>query len=306
MSNVIRRFIGLVLVLLGVTGLVFIVLRVVPGDPVAVLLNEHVSTEAISRIKQSLDLDKPAYIQFLNYIKNALRGDLGQSYYMKQSVSSLIITAFPYTLKLTVLSAAFAWIFGIAAGIVCAMYPDKVPDHLFCGVCLFGISVPVFVIALILQYVLYFKLSLLPLMYDGSATSLIMPAVALGAGSAGSIARLTRSGLIQQRDERYLDTARAKGLTTKAALFKHGLKNAMLPVITMMAIQLSGMLSGAVITETVFGIAGIGKLAVTAVNTRDMPLLMGTVLFTAFVISLGNIIADILNTCLDPRLRIKT
>ncbi len=306
MSNVIRRFIGLVLVLLGVTGLVFIVLRVVPGDPVAVLLNEHVSAEAISRIKQSLDLDKPAYIQFLNYIKNALRGDLGQSYYMKQSVSSLIITAFPYTLKLTVLSAAFAWIFGIAAGIVCAMYPDKVPDHLFCGVSLFGISIPVFVIALILQYVLYFKLSLLPLMYDGSATSLIMPAVALGAGSAGSIARLTRSGLIQQRDERYLDTARAKGLTTKAALFKHGLKNAMLPVITMMAIQLSGMLSGAVITETVFGIAGIGKLAVTAVNTRDMPLLMGTVLFTAFVISLGNIIADILNTCLDPRLRIKT
>lgn len=306
MSNVIRRFIGLVLVLLGVTGLVFIVLRVVPGDPVAVLLNEHVSAEAISRIKQSLDLDKPAYIQFLNYIKNALRGDLGQSYYMKQSVSSLIITAFPYTLKLTVLSAAFAWIFGIAAGIVCAMYPDKVPDHLFCGVSLLGISVPVFVIALILQYVLYFKLSLLPLMYDGSATSLIMPAVALGAGSAGSIARLTRSGLIQQRDERYLDTARAKGLTTKAALFKHGLKNAMLPVITMMAIQLSGMLSGAVITETVFGIAGIGKLAVTAVNTRDMPLLMGTVLFTAFVISLGNIIADILNTCLDPRLRIKT
>ena len=141
-------------------------------------------------------------------------------------------------------------------------------------------------------------------MYDGSFISLILPAVALGWNSAGSVARLTRSGLMEQLDSPYLDTARAKGLTTKRAILIHGLKNAMLPVITMMALQLSGMLSGAVITESIFGIAGLGKLALTAVQTRDMPLLQGTVLFSALVISVGNIIADIINTLLDPRLRI--
>ena len=141
-------------------------------------------------------------------------------------------------------------------------------------------------------------------MYDGSFISLILPATALGWNSAGSVARLTRSGLMEQLNAPYLDTAMAKGLTAKRAILTHGLKNAMLPVITMMALQFSGMLSGAVITESIFGISGLGKLALTAVQTRDMPLLQGTVLFSALVISVGNILADIINTFLDPRLRV--
>lgn len=305
MSTVLKRLIEVALVLLGVMLLVFIVLRIIPGDPVSVLLNEHVSEESVRRLTESMGLDKPPALQFLSYLKNALRGDLGQSYYMKQPVLSLVLTAFPYTLKLTILAALFAWIFGILAGIVSAMYPGRFPDHLFRGLSLLGISVPVFMVALFLQYLLYYRLSLLPLMYDGSFASMILPAIALGWNSAGSVARLTRSGMMEQRNAPYLDTARAKGLTTKQALLTHGLKNAMLPVITIMALQLSGMLSGAVITESIFGIAGLGKLALTAVQTRDMPLLQGTVLFAAFVISIGNIIADLVNTMLDPRLRVK-
>ena len=304
MAALLRRCLGVILVLLGVMLLIFIVLRIIPGDPAKVLLNEHVSEEAIKRLTESMNLDKPLSVQFFIYLKNALCGDLGQSYFMKQPVLSLILEAFPYTLKLTVLSAAFAWIFGIGIGIISALYHDRLADHLFRGISLLGVSVPVFMVALFLQYLMYYKLSLLPLLYDGSFISMILPAVALGWNSAGSVARLTRSGLMEQLNAPYLDTARAKGLTTKRAVLTHGLKNAMLPVITLMALQLSGMLSGAVITESVFSISGLGKLALTAVQTRDMPLLQGTVLFTALIISVGNIIADIINSLMDPRIRI--
>ncbi len=304
MLSFLRRCLGVVLVLLGVMILVFVVLRIIPGDPVAVLLNEHANEATIARLTASMDLDKPLPQQFLRYLSGAIRGDLGQSYYMRQSVLSLVLTAFPYTLKLTILAAAFAWLFGISIGVVSAIHHDRFPDYLFRGVSLLGVSVPIFMVALFLQYIFYFKLSLLPLVYDGSFVSMILPAIALGWNSAGSVARLTRSSLMEQLDQPYLDTARAKGLTAKQAILTHGLKNAMVPVITMMALQLSGMLSGAVITETVFGIAGLGKLALSAVQTRDMPLLQGTVLFSALVISIGNILADLVNVCLDPRRRV--
>ena len=304
MSGFIRRLVGVVLVLLGVMALIFIVLRIVPGNPAVVLLNDHVNKETIERLTASMNLDKPVPEQFLLYLAGVLRGDLGQSYYMRQSVLELVLNAFPYTLKLTCFAAAFAWLFGISIGVVSAMHHDRLPDYLFRGISLLGVSVPVFMVALFLQYVFYFRLSMLPLMYDGSAISMILPAVALGWNSAGSVARLTRSSLMEEFNQPYLDTARAKGLTTRQAILSHGLKNAMVPVITMLALQLSGMLSGAVITESVFGIAGLGKLALTAVQTRDMPLLQGTVLFSALVISVGNIIADLINVCLDPRLRV--
>ena len=304
MSGFIRRCVGVILVLLGVMALIFVVLRIIPGNPAAVLLNEHVNKETIERLTASMNLDKPVPEQFLLYLQGALRGDLGQSYYMKQPVLSLVLQAFPYTVKLTVFAAAFAWLFGIGVGVISAVHHDRLPDYLFRGVSLLGVSVPVFMVALFLQYLFYFKFSLLPLVYDGTLVSMMLPAIALGWNSAGRVARLTRSSLMEQFNESYLDTARAKGLTSRQAIFRHGLKNAMVPVITMLALQLSGMLSGAVITESVFGIAGLGKLALSAVETRDMPLLQGTVLFSALIISLGNIISDIVNVCMDPRLRV--
>ncbi len=304
MSGFIRRCVGVILVLLGVMALIFVILRIVPGNPAAVLLNDHVNKETIERLTASMNLDKSIPEQFFLYLSGALRGDLGQSYYMKKPVLTLVLEAFPYTVKLTVLAAAFAWIFGIGVGVISAIHHDRLPDFLFRGVSLLGVSVPVFMVALFLQYLFYFKFSLLPLVYDGSVKSMILPAIALGWNSAGSVARLTRSSLMEQFNELYLDTARAKGLTARQAILTHGLKNAMVPVITMLALQLSGMLSGAVITESVFSIAGLGKLALTAVQTRDMPLLQGTVLFSALIISIGNIISDLINSILDPRLRV--
>ncbi len=302
MKELFKRLIGVAFVLFGVIVLVFVMLRIIPGDPATVLLNEHVSQTNIDRLTQTMGLDKSLPEQFFGYITKVVRGDLGNSYFMGRSVSSLIAEEFPYTLRLTLLAILFSWTLGIISGVISAIYNEKILDYLFRGTALFGISIPVFMVALFGQYLFYYRFSVFPLTYDGTTFSLILPAIVLGWNSAGSIARLMRSELIGQLDAPYIDTARAKGLTYNKAVITHALKNAMLPVITMMAMQLSSMLSGAVITESVFSIPGLGRLALTALQTRDMPLLAGTVLFTAFVIAVFNILADMINTLLDPRL----
>ena len=303
MRQLLGRMLGVVLVLTGVVVIVFVMLRIIPGDPATVLLNEHVSQANIERLTQSMGLDKSLPEQFLDYLAGILRGDLGRSYYLQQPVSSLLMDAFPYTLRLTLLSVLFAWTLGTVTGVVSAMYNESLIDYLFRGMALFGISIPVFMVALSLQYLFYYRLSLFPLTYDGSLISLILPAAALGWNSAGSVARLVRSELMEQLQAPYMDTARAKGLLYRKAVIFHALRNAALPVITMMALQLSGMLSGAVITESIFSIPGLGRLALSAIESRDMPLLQGTVLFTALIIAVGNILADAVNMLLDPRLR---
>ena len=303
MRQLLGRLLGVVLVLTGVVVIVFVMLRVIPGDPATVLLNEHVSQANIERLTQSMGLDKSLPEQFIDYLAGILRGDLGRSYYLQQPVSSLLMDAFPYTLRLTLLSVLFAWTLGTVIGVVSAMYNERLVDYLFRGLALFGISIPVFMVALSLQYLFYYRLSLFPLTYDGSLLSLILPAAALGWNSAGSVARLVRSELMEQLQAPYMDTARAKGLLYRKAVIFHALRNAALPVITMMALQLSGMLSGAVITESIFSIPGLGRLALSAIESRDMPLLQGTVLFTALIIAVGNILADAVNMLLDPRLR---
>ncbi|WP_242840954.1 ABC transporter permease [Butyrivibrio sp. AE3004] len=305
MKELPKRLLGIIFVLILVIVLIFVMLRIIPGDPASVLLNEHVSQATIDRMTASMGLDKSLPEQFFSYLGGVLRGDFGQSYYMQRPVLSLILHAFPYTVRLTLLSIAIAWTLGIVSGIISAMYNEHFADYLFRGTALLGISVPVFMVALFLQYLFYYRLSLLPLVYDGSIASMFLPAIALGWNSAGSVARLMRSSLMDELDANYMDTAMAKGLIYKKAVIFHAFKNAVLPVITMMALQLAEMLSGAVITESVFSIPGLGKLALTALQTRDMPLLQGTVLFTAFLIAVGGIIADFINTLLNPRLRLE-
>ena len=305
MKGLAKRLFGVIIVMLGVTVLIFVMLRIIPGDPASVLLNEHVSQENIDRLTESMGLDKSLPQQFIVYLGGVLKGDFGNSYYMQQPVLSLILEAFPYTLRLTLLAIVFAWTMGIVSGVVSAIYNEQLLDYLFRGASLLGISVPVFMVALFLQYIFYYRLSLLPLVYDGSFSSLILPAIALGWNSAGSIARLMRSSLMEQMDAPYVESAMAKGLTRKKAVIHHAFKNAILPVVTMMTLELAEMLSGAVITESVFSIPGLGKLALTSLQSRDMPLLQGTVLFTAFLIAIGSILADLINTLLNPRLRLK-
>ena len=294
LRKIIERLLLSIPILFGVILLIFIMLRIVPGDPITTMLGEHVDLRTIEKIKVEMGLDKPLYIQFFKYIVNILRGDFGTSYRLNRNVSKIIIEAFPNTLKLALSSALFAWILGISTGIVSAIYKNKFIDRLFMTGALMGVSMPIFMLALGLQYLLAFKFPIFPVSGYDSILSMILPAIALGWNSAGSIARMTRSNLVEVLREDYIRTARAKGLNEADVIISHALKNALLPIVTMMALQLSSMLSGAVITESIFGIAGVGRLAVNAIETRDMPLLQGTVIFTTVLIILGNLLADVL------------
>lgn len=292
-------------VLLGVALLIFILLRIVPGNAIVTMMGEHADAETIERMTGELGLDKPIYVQFWKYISGAFRGDFGTSYSVGRSVSSLMSAAFPHTLILALAASVFAWALGILCGVVAAVKKNGILDHLFMGVSLLGVSLPVFMAAMVLQYLLAYKLHWFPISGVESWKGYILPAIALGWNSAGSIARLTRSTLLEVLQEDYIDTARAKGLRQFGVITRHALKNSMLPVITMMAVQLSSLLSGAVICETVFSVNGLGRLAVQAISGRDIPLLQGTVLFSTALVILGNLIADCLYTVLDPRIRKK-
>lgn len=254
-------------------------------------------------MSREMGLDQPLYIQFFKYVGNALHGDFGTSYRLNRNVTSIILESFPNTVKLSVCAAVVAWIIGITSGIVAAVKQNRLLDRLFMGGALIGVSMPVFMTALFLQYTLAFKLKLFPVSGYDSLACMVLPAIVLGWNSAGSIARMTRSNLLEVMQDDYIRTARAKGLREWGVIVGHALKNAMLPVVTMMALQISSMLSGAVITESIFGVPGIGRLAVNAIETRDMPLLQGTVVFTTILVIAGNLVADLLYSVLDPRIR---
>lgn len=301
-KNILARILQAILVMLGVALLIFIMLRIVPGDAIVTMMGEHAKLETIERMTRELGLDQPVYVQFWRYITGALRGDFGTSYALNRSVSELIGLAFPNTLRLAVAAAIVAWITGIICGIIAAVKKNGILDHLFMGFSLLGVSVPVFMVAMVLQYFLAYRLRLLPISGVDGWQGYILPAIALGWNSAGSIARLTRSTLLEVLQEDYIDTARAKGHRQLGVITVHALRNALLPVITMMAVQLSSLLSGAVICETVFSVNGIGRLVVQAIEGRDIPLLQGTILFSTLLVILGNLIADCLYAALDPRI----
>ena len=303
LNRVLKRIVISVPVLICVVLAIFIMLRIVPGDPVTTMMGEHVNPAVIEKISREMGLDQPVIVQFFKYVFNALRGDFGTSYRLNRNVTQIILDAFPNTVRLSLMAAAVAWLIGIVAGVVAAVRQNKLLDRMFMGCALMGVSMPVFMTALILQYVFAFKLKWFPVSGYDSWKAMVLPAIALGWNSAGSIARMTRSNLVEIMQNDFIRTARAKGLMEKGVILKHALKNAMLPVVTMMALQFSSMLSGAVLTESVFGVPGIGRLAVNGIETRDMPLLQGTVVFTTILIIAGNLIADLLYNVLDPRIR---
>lgn len=300
--NILNRVIQAAIVMLGVALLIFIMLRIVPGNAIVTMMGEHAKLETIERMTRELGLDQPIYVQFWRYISDAVRGDFGTSYSLNRSVTELIGVAFPNTVHLALAAALIAWVTGIACGIIAAVKKNGILDRLFMGMSLLGVSVPVFMVAMVLQYFLAYRLNWLPISGVDSWTGYILPAIALGWNSAGSIARLTRSTLLEVMQEDYIDTARAKGHRQIGVIIVHALRNALLPVITMMAVQLSSLLSGAVICETVFSVNGIGRLLVQAIEGRDIPLLQGTILISTLLVILGNLVADCLYAALDPRI----
>jgi peptide/nickel transport system permease protein len=300
---VVRRLLASIPVLIGITAILFVMLNVVPGDPIALMMKEHASPDIIARVRAQMHLDDPMILRYFQFLWSALHGDLGISVKLNRPVTNLIAGAFPNTLILAASAAVVSWVIGIPVGILSAVRRDTMVDHLFMGISLLGVSMPIFWSALLFQYVFAMQLKWLPVAGFYSWKHLIMPAVVLGWSSAGVIARLTRSSLLEVMRNDYIRTARAKGLRESGVIVRHALKNALIPVVTIMAIQVASLLSGAVITEAIFGIPGVGRISVDAIQSRDMPLLQGSVLFATALVILGNLVADLLYAVLDPRIR---
>lgn len=297
------RLLSTVPILIGVSALIFFLMNVVPGDPVAVMQKDFIDPDALARVRVEMHLDDPLPIRYARFLWDAAHGNLGYSYKLKRPVTGIIATAFPNTLLLAACAALLAWIVGIPAGLVSAVKPNSLADNALMGFSLTGISMPTFWAALVLQYTFGVVLGVLPVAGFDTWKHLVLPSAVLGWSASGSIARLTRSSVLEIMRHDYIRTARAKGLTERGVIRIHALKNSLLPVITIMAIQVSTLLSGAIVTESVFGIPGIGQLAITAINNRDMPLLQGTALFGTMIVIFGNIAADVLYAMLDPRIK---
>lgn len=300
---IIKRLLISLPVIFGIALITFVMLNVVPGDPIALMMKEHINPDVVARVRAQMHLDDPAYIRFFRFLWDALHGDFGISYKLNRSVSKLLFNAFPNTLILSAAAALVSWIIGIPAGVLSAVKQHSFADNFFMGFSLLGVSLPVFWAGLLFQYVFSLKLGILPVSGFSSPKHIILPALVLGWSSAGTIARLTRSSLLEVMRNDYIRTARAKGRTELKVIIKHALKNSMLPVVTVMALQVASLLSGAVITESVFGIPGIGRISVNAIQSRDMPLLQGAVMFTTLIVIVGNLAADILYSFIDPRIK---
>ena len=269
------------------------------------MMKEKANPDVIANLTERMHLNDPCYVRFLRYVWDALHGDFGISYKMKnREVKDMILDAFPHTVKLTLAAVLISWLIGIPTGIISAVKRGSLLDNTLMTFALCGISMPTFWVAILFQYIFGSTLHWLPVSGFSSFRHLIMPAFVLGWGSSGSIARMVRTNLLEAMSNDYIRTARSKGLRETGVIAKHALKNSMMPVVTMMATQVAGLLSGAVMTETIFAIPGLGRISVDAIKNRDMPLLQGTTIFAAALIILGNLIADIAYSFLDPRIRV--
>jgi peptide/nickel transport system permease protein len=301
-----RKLLMAIPILLGIITITFLLNFVfVPGDPVRIMMGQTADQHTIKMIRDELGLDQPLYIQYFKLLSRLLKGDLGRSYKSNRSVLRMILDRFPATAKLAISAMVVAIIIGVTAGIISAIKPYSIWDYLFMTGALMGVSMPVFYLGLMLIVLFAIKLNILPVggYGDGQIQYLILPAITLGTMQAGRIARMTRSSMLEVIEKDYIKTARSKGLSEKVVVIKHALRNAMVPVITVIGTQLGYLLGGTVLTETTFSWPGLGRLVVDAVRARDFPLIQGTVIFLAVIFIIINLLVDLGYGFLDPRIR---
>jgi peptide/nickel transport system permease protein len=309
---IIRRLLGLVIVLFGISIVVFLLVHLVPGDVVAVLLGPRTDPQAAAALRKLFGLDQPLYVQYLNWLGDVLRGDFGTSLRTGRPVLGSIIDRFGVTLELTGLALLLALVIGIPAGIIGAVKQYSKTDYLVTVFALAGLSIPEFLLATLLILLLSLEWRFLPpsgyvpLTEDPiqNLKLMIMPAFALGLGAASYITRMTRSSVLETLRQDYIRTAYAKGLRGAPIIIRHALSNALIPIVTVIGIQLGYLLGGAVIIEAIFAVPGVGRFALDGINMRDYPVVQGTVLFVTIVFVIVNLVVDILYAYLDPRIRI--
>jgi ABC-type dipeptide/oligopeptide/nickel transport system permease component len=304
LSYITQRLFQAIPVLVGISLLTFAMLHLVPGDPVEIFAGDKPLTpERAAEIRHQLGLDRPLLVQYLDYAGNALRGNLGVGLRSQRPVVDSIREALPSTLELTAVALVLALLVGVTLGIIAAVAQGSWLDTAAMGFAMLGVSVPVFYSGLLLILFFSFRLGWFPATGQGGFERLVLPSVALGLASAAALARLVRSSMLEVLSQEYVVTARAKGLTETGVVLRHALKNALIPTVTLLGLQLGALLGGAVVTETIFSRPGIGRLAVEAIGNRDFPLIQGTVLFAAVAYVLVNLAVDVLYAVLDPRIR---
>jgi ABC-type dipeptide/oligopeptide/nickel transport system permease component len=287
-----------------IATIVFLVLRVIPGDPALVIAGVDASAEDIAAIRAKLGTDKPLATQFGHWLWGILRLDFGQSMISGQPVSALILERFPLTLTLALLGILISIVIAIPLGIVSAVRRWSAWDYGGMVFSQVGMAVPSFWLGILLLLVFSVKIPLFPLFGSGSLSHLVLPSISLGFARAAILLRLTRAAMVEELSKEYVVTARAKGLTERMVHYKHALKNALLPVVTVAGIQLGYMLGGAIIIEQVFSLPGLGRLFLSGVYQRDFPLIQGGVVFVAFVFSFINFGVDMIYSVLNPKIRI--
>jgi len=300
----IRRAMRAVLVIAGSLILVFFIARL-SGDPVLLMVAPGATADEIAAMRRSLGLDQPLPVQLLRYLGGLVRGDLGISLWQGQPVISLVLARLPYTASLTLAALLLAMLVALPTGILTAIKRNTAVDRLAMLLALIGQSMPVFWLGLLLIQVFAVAVPVLPSSGTGTFSHLILPAVTLGLFSTARTTRLVRSGLLDVLNDDYVRTARAKGLGELAVLVRHALRNVLLPVVTLLALEFGRLLGGAVITETIFAWPGLGRLAVDAISRRDFPLLQGVVLSVACGFVVINLLVDLLYGVLDPRIRVR-
>ena len=305
----IKRIFEVIPVLLIVSIIVFSVMHLLPGDPTLLMLagaeGGSIPQERLDELRIIMGLNKPLYEQYYNFISNAISGDLGTSIRLRTPVTEILLQKFPYTIKLSLLGLMIAIFLGVIIGLVAALFKDTWLDHFSMTFSLIGVSMPIYWLGLLLILVFSINLNIFPSSGATGWKSIVLPALTLGFVSAGLISRLLRSSLLEVLNEDYIRTAKGKGLTDKIILIKHALKNAMIPVITILGLQFGNMLAGAVVTETVFSRPGLGRLVVNGILWKDYPLIQGTVLFIACIYVLVNLFVDISYYWFDPRIKLK-
>jgi peptide/nickel transport system permease protein len=310
---VVRRLLLLVPVLLGVSVTIFMVLHLSPGDPAEIMLGSQATQADLERLRAELGLNEPLHVQYVHWLGLVARGDLGRSIWMKRPVLGEVLGRFKATLILTGAGLVLSTVIGLALGIASAVRPNSPLDRLSAVASLFGASMPVFWLGIVLMVIFALWLGWLPASgmfapYGGGdlrdlLVHLALPAVTLAAASVTIIARLTRSTMLETLGQDYIRTARAKGVVERAVVLRHGLKNALIPIVTVVGVQAGYLLGGAVLTETVFAWPGVGTLMVQGILARDFPLVQGCVLIVALSFVLINLVVDLLYAWLDPRIR---
>ncbi|MHB1319570.1 MAG: ABC transporter permease [Anaerolineae bacterium] len=299
---IIQRLVAALPTLLGVAIIVFLMLRMLPGDPARVIAGVLATEDDVERIRQQLGLKEPIYIQFITFIGRLIQLDLGVSARTSQPVLSEVMARLPYTVQLAVLAIVIATIIGVVAGVLAATNHNSRIDYIVSALSLFGVSMPVYWLGLMLIVIFSINLGWFPAAGAEGPTSAVLPGLTLASFVVGLITRMTRSSMLEVLRQEYVQTARAKGLAEGRVIYGHALRNALLPVITVVGLQFGTLLGGAVLTETVFGWPGIGQLLVESISARDYPLVQGIVLTFSTLFIVVNIAVDILYAYVDPRI----